>query len=54
MTRLSETFEPDMRVHAVYCQMYEQVYLRMYRKLQPFYKAMQNLTLPEEAEIPKS
>jgi len=51
MTRLSETFAPDMRVHAVYRQLYEQVYLRMYRKLQPLYKTMQDLTLPEEAEI---
>ena len=47
MTRLGETFLPDKEVHQVYDQLYHEVYLGMYRKLQPFYKAMQHITLPK-------
>jgi len=48
MTRLGDTFEPRESVHRVYREIYEQVYLRMYRRLQPFYRAMQEFTLPED------
>lgn len=47
MTRLGETFMPDHDVHTIYNQLYHEVYLRMYKRLQPFYKAMQHITLPK-------
>jgi sugar (pentulose or hexulose) kinase len=47
MTRLGETYFPDMAVHNVYNQLYHEVYLRMYDRLKPFYKAMQQITLPK-------
>lgn len=53
MTRLGETFEPDMKVHEIYQALYRDVYLRMYSQLQPFYKAMQNIALPQKGERPK-
>ncbi len=40
MTHLGDTFEPDPRVHAVYEELYQQVYLRMYRQLKPLYEAL--------------
>ena len=46
MTRLGDTFNPDSKAHAVYNQLYNEIYLRMYKQLQPFYKAMQEITLP--------
>jgi len=48
MTRLGETFLPDKEVHQVYDQLYHEVYLGMYHRLQPFYKAMQHITLPKK------
>ncbi len=46
MTRLGETFEPDAATHRVYMDLYHEVYLKMYKPLQPFYKAMQQIDLP--------
>jgi len=46
MTRLGDTFNPDPNAHAAYDQLYNKVYLRMYKRLQPFYKAMQSISLP--------
>jgi sugar (pentulose or hexulose) kinase len=46
MTRLGETFEPDCATHRVYQDLYHAVYLKMYKPLQPFYKALQNIDLP--------
>ncbi len=43
MTRLGETFAPDEKAHAVYEQLYEEVYLKMYDRLQPFYKKMREI-----------
>jgi len=48
MTRLGDTFNPDSKAHAVYNQLYNEIYLRMYKRLQPFYKAMQEITLPSK------
>ncbi len=48
MTRLGETFMPDRQASQVYDQLYNEVYLHMYSRLQPFYKAMQSITLPRE------
>lgn len=48
MTRLGDTFLPDPRARAVYDQLYNEIYLRMYKHLQPFYKKMQKFSLPSE------
>jgi sugar (pentulose or hexulose) kinase len=48
MTHLGDTFEPDMATHAVYKELFEGVYLKMYKHLQPFYKAMQKIELPNQ------
>jgi sugar (pentulose or hexulose) kinase len=40
MTRLGDQFEPDPRVHAVYDELYTEVYLKMYDRLKPLYQAM--------------
>jgi sugar (pentulose or hexulose) kinase len=51
MTRLGQTFIPDYKAHQVYDQLYNEVYLHMYNRLQPFYKAMQHITLPKNADL---
>jgi len=48
MTRLGDTFNPDPKSHAAYDQLYNEIYLRMYKRLQPFYKAMQKIALPSK------
>jgi sugar (pentulose or hexulose) kinase len=48
MTRLGDTFVPDMAVHHTYQALYQEVYLRMYGHLQPLYKAMQDITMPDQ------
>jgi sugar (pentulose or hexulose) kinase len=48
MTRLGDTFVPDMQVHHTYQALYQEVYLRMYGHLQPLYKAMQDITMPDQ------
>jgi sugar (pentulose or hexulose) kinase len=44
MTRLGEAFAPDAATHRIYQDFYHEVYLKMYARLQPFYKAMQQFT----------
>ena len=46
MTHLGDTFNPDPKARAVYDRLYNEVYLRMYKHLQPFYKTIQNISLP--------
>ena len=43
MTRIGETFEPNSKAHQVYDQLYRQVYLKMYDRLRPFYKAIREI-----------
>ncbi len=50
MTRLGETFLPDKSTHAIYQDLYNEIYLKMYAQLQPFYKTMQHITLPKQEE----
>ena len=47
MTRLGDTFFPQPEAQRVYNQIYNEIYLHMYNRLQPFYKAMQHITLPK-------
>ena len=51
MTRLGETFEPDMQTHSVYKDLYQGVYLKMYKMLRPFYKTMQHINLPKQWHV---
>jgi sugar (pentulose or hexulose) kinase len=43
MTHLGDTFNPNGKAHQVYDQLYNDVYLKMYEKLQPFYKIMRKI-----------
>jgi sugar (pentulose or hexulose) kinase len=43
MTRIRDQFEPDPRVHAVYDELYHEVYLKMYARLRPLYQAIRNI-----------
>jgi sugar (pentulose or hexulose) kinase len=43
MTRVGETFTPDPKNHKVYDQLYNEIYLKMYSKLQPFYKKIRKI-----------
>jgi sugar (pentulose or hexulose) kinase len=43
MTRVGETFTPDPKNHKVYDQLYNEIYLKMYSKLQPFYKKIRRI-----------
>jgi len=43
MTRIRETFEPNSKAHQVYDQLYRQIYLKMYDRLRPFYKAIRKI-----------
>src|SRR5690606_9659674 len=44
MTRIGQVFEPDSANQAVYDALYNQVYKKMYLRLQPLYKRLQALT----------
>ena len=46
MTRIGDTFNPNPQAHAVYDQLYNKIYLQMYKRLRPFYKAIQEISLP--------
>lgn len=48
MTHLGDTFQPNTEAQVVYEQLYNEVYLRMYKQLQPFYKTMQSITLSKK------
>jgi sugar (pentulose or hexulose) kinase len=47
MTRLGKTFEPDSDRHANYDQLYRNIYLRMYKRLQPLYDDLYKITHSE-------
>ena len=42
MTRVRDTFEPDIKVHERYDDLYHGVYKQMYKRLQPLYQLMRN------------
>jgi len=44
MTRTAETRDPDPAAHAIYEDLYQQVYLRLYRQLQPLYRDIRRIT----------
>jgi sugar (pentulose or hexulose) kinase len=44
MTHTGEQFLPDSKNARIYSQLYEEVYSRMYKHLQPLYKEIRNIT----------
>lgn len=48
MTRIRDVFEPDPQIHAIYNDLYEKVYKRMYRQLQPLYQEIRRITYPRK------
>ena len=40
MTRLGDTFQPDAAAHAIYEELYDTVYRKMYNRLKPLYEAI--------------
>jgi sugar (pentulose or hexulose) kinase len=44
MTHLGQTFEPQPKVHQIYDELYQKVYLRMYKNLQPLYEEILEIT----------
>jgi sugar (pentulose or hexulose) kinase len=46
MTRISRVFEPDSRTQAIYEALFHNVYLHMYRKLQPLYENLRKIARP--------
>jgi sugar (pentulose or hexulose) kinase len=44
MTRLGDTFEPDEAAHAIYDELYNHVYAKMYSRLQPLYEQIRAIT----------
>jgi hypothetical protein len=40
MTRVRDTFEPDVKTHARYNELYHGVYKNMYNPLKPLYEFM--------------
>lgn len=44
MTRIGQVFEPNPATHATYNRLYTEVYLRMYKRLQPLYQSIRDIT----------
>ena len=43
MTRIKDTFEPDAIRQNIYDELYNEVYLGMYKRLKPLYEKIQSL-----------
>ena len=44
MTHISEVFAPDQKNHALYNELYHDVYKKMYRRLKPLYERIRAIT----------
>ncbi len=44
MTRTAETFEPNLQNYAIYDQLFQQVYLKMYQHLRPLYESINQIS----------
>ncbi len=44
MTRVGDVFEPDPEISRRYDRLYREVYLRMYKQLQPLYRSIRDIT----------
>ena len=41
---VGDTFDPDPKNRAIYDGLYHEVYLKMYRRLQPMYQKIRSIT----------
>ncbi len=44
MTRMGDVFEPDMKNHRLYNELFHDVYKKMYRRLKPLYRRIREIT----------
>ena len=44
MTRIQDTFEPNRQNQQIYDELYNRVYLKMYKRLSPLYEDIQKIT----------
>jgi sugar (pentulose or hexulose) kinase len=44
MTHIGDTFDPDPKNRAIYDGLYREVYLKMYKRLQPMYQKIRSIT----------
>ena len=44
MTRVGRVFQPEPQHVRIYDQLYRKVYCRMYRRLQPLYREIREIT----------
>ncbi|MFO7568906.1 MAG: FGGY-family carbohydrate kinase [Smithellaceae bacterium] len=44
MTRIGQYFEPNLKTHKIYDQLYNRVYKQMYKKLKPLYEEIRAIT----------
>jgi sugar (pentulose or hexulose) kinase len=44
MTKVGEVFEPNLQSSQLYDRLYKEVYLKMYKRLQPLYKSIRAIT----------
>lgn len=44
MTRVNKVFQPQPEIVATYDALYKQVYLKMYKQLQPLYQSIRTIT----------
>ena len=44
MTSIGKTYQPNPENHRIYTQLYERVYLKMYKKLKPLYEDIREIT----------
>jgi len=45
MTHLGDVFEPNTETRQIYERLYNEVYLKMYSKLKPFYQVIREITV---------
>jgi sugar (pentulose or hexulose) kinase len=54
MTRIGDTFEPNLNNHRIYAELYEGVYKKMYKRLKPLYsriRAVVSINLERESQV---
>ena len=44
MTHIKDTFSPNLKNHELYSELYQRVYLKMYKRLSPLYQEIQEIT----------
>ncbi len=44
MTHVGQVFEPDLKTHRLYDELYHTVYKKMYKRLKPFYRRIREIT----------